>query len=254
MIILQKTQVCDLRDVSKISVHPTRDRVVGFVLNDRSSQKRQFLCFKLCKKSKIKVTALILILVYNVCILMCFRVMSLRDCIKRGFDFIILSQKSGSVYTQKLKSNPPYLPYSVCVYVCVYPIIQPFQVTRPQLLQRCTIPMGQARQVQAGNTLKVARPRLRREKLPQILCVAGHPMPLAPAEENKSNPHRYGYYINGKVVKVAYRSEEIHVPQIIPPPPPPLPPVQVPSNEPITGTIHESPTYENLSQLQDIMC
>ena len=120
MIILQKTQVCDLRDVSKISVHPTRDRVVGFVLNDRSSQKRQFLCFKLCKKSRIKVTALILILVYNVCILiMCFRVMSLRDCIKRGFDFIILSQKSGSVYTQKLNSNPPYLLYSVCVCVCI---------------------------------------------------------------------------------------------------------------------------------------
>ena len=51
----QKTQVCDLRDVTKILVHPTRSRVFGFLLNDKFSHKRMFLCFKLCRKANLKV-------------------------------------------------------------------------------------------------------------------------------------------------------------------------------------------------------
>jgi hypothetical protein len=51
----QKTRVCDLRDVSKVSVHPTQERVVGLVLNDRQSHTRRFLCFKLSRKANMKV-------------------------------------------------------------------------------------------------------------------------------------------------------------------------------------------------------
>ena len=59
--------MCDLRDVNKVSVHPTQERVVGFVLNDRQSHTHRFLCFKLCRDANIKV-------VYNSFLVCCFKV------------------------------------------------------------------------------------------------------------------------------------------------------------------------------------